>query len=31
VDKQTSFVSNHEWFFAAPDRFKDVGDGYFLR
>jgi hypothetical protein len=30
IDEPTRFAYNHEWLFAAPDKFKDVGDGYYL-
>src|SRR5262249_31424188 len=26
----TRFAYNHDWLFAAPDKFKDVGDAYYL-
>src|SRR5205823_2726302 len=30
TDQPTRFTYNHTWLFAAPDKFKDVGDAYYL-
>jgi hypothetical protein len=30
TEEPTRFAYNHEWLFAAPDKFKDVGDSYYL-
>jgi hypothetical protein len=30
TEQATRFAYNHEWLFGAPDKFKDVGDGYYL-
>jgi hypothetical protein len=30
TEERTRFAYNHEWLFAAPDRYKDTGDAYYL-
>jgi hypothetical protein len=30
TEEPTRFAYNHQWLFAAPEKFKDVGDGYYL-
>jgi hypothetical protein len=30
TDEPTRFTYNHDWLFAAPDKFKDTGDGSYL-
>jgi hypothetical protein len=30
TEEPTRFSYNHEWLFLAPDKFKDVGDAYYL-
>jgi hypothetical protein len=30
TEERTRFGYDHEWLFAAPDKYKDTGDGYYL-